>query len=74
MFPQRRRGDLNALFPNVRVVMSSVDKVFLGLPAIAGGIPILINIYTTITVLFLVLGFYGASAPRQTRTEGGARR
>jgi hypothetical protein len=54
--------------------MSSVDKVFLGLPAIAGGIPILINIYTTITVLFLVLGFYGASAPRQTRTEGGARR
>jgi len=56
-------GDLNALFPNVRVVMSSVDKVFLGIPAIAGGIPILINIYTTITVLFLVLGFYlGVSA------------
>jgi hypothetical protein len=47
----------------VRVVMSSVDKVFLGIPAIAGGIPILINIYTTITVLFLVLGFYlGVSA------------
>ena len=37
--------------------------MFLGLPAIAGGIPILINIYTTITVLFLVLGFYlGVSA------------
>ena len=51
-------SDLNALFPNVRVVMSSADKFVLGLPAIAGGIPILINIYTTITVLFLVLGFY----------------
>ena len=37
-------GDLNALFPNVRVVMSSVDKVFLGVPAIAGGIPILLNL------------------------------
>lgn len=50
--------DLNALFPNARVVMSNLDKLFLGVPALAGGIPILINIYTTITVLFLVLGFY----------------
>lgn len=50
--------DLNALFPNVRVVMSGADKLYLGVPAIAGGIPILINVYTTITVLFLVLGFY----------------
>jgi hypothetical protein len=51
-------GDLNALFPNVRVVMSNVDKLTLGLPAIAGGIPILLKIYATITVLFLVIGFY----------------
>jgi hypothetical protein len=51
-------GDLNALFPNVRVVMSSRDKLMLGLPAIAGGIPILLKIYATITVLFLVIGFY----------------
>ncbi|HML06507.1 MAG TPA: TMEM143 family protein [Xanthobacteraceae bacterium] len=56
-------GDLNALFPNVRVVMSNADKLFLGVPALAGGIPILINVYTTVTVLFLVLGFYlGVSA------------
>jgi hypothetical protein len=56
-------GDLNALFPNAHVVMSNSDKLVLGLPAIAGGIPILINLYTTITVLFLVLGFYlGVSA------------
>jgi hypothetical protein len=51
-------GDLNALFPNVRVVMSNRDKLLLGLPAIAGGIPILLKIYATITVLFLVIGFY----------------
>jgi len=56
-------GDLNALFPNVRVVMSTRDKLLLGLPAIAGGIPILLKIYATITVLFLVIGFYlGTSA------------
>jgi len=51
-------GDLNALFPNARVVMSGKDKLVLGVPAIAGGIPILLKIYATITVLFLLLGFY----------------
>jgi hypothetical protein len=51
-------GDLNALFPNVRVVMSNRDKLTLGLPAIVGGIPILLKIYATVTVLFLVIGFY----------------
>jgi hypothetical protein len=51
-------SDLNALFPNVRVVMSNLDKLMLGIPAIVGGIPILLNIYATITVLFLVIGFY----------------
>jgi hypothetical protein len=50
--------DLNALFPNARVVMSKFDKLLLGIPAIAGGIPILLNLYATITVLFVVLGFY----------------
>jgi len=50
--------DLHALFPNVRVVMSNFDKLVLAVPAIAGGIPILLNLYATITVLFLVVGFY----------------
>jgi hypothetical protein len=51
-------GDLYALFPNARVVMSKFDKAFLGVPAIAGGIPILIKLYATISVLFLVAGIY----------------
>lgn len=56
-------SDLNALFPNVQVVMSLWDKLFLGVPAIAGGIPILLNLASTVTVLFLVIGFYlGVSA------------
>ncbi len=50
--------DLNALFPNVRVVMSLFDKLALSVPALAGGIPILINLASTVTVLFLVIGFY----------------
>jgi Protein of unknown function (DUF3754) len=51
-------ADLNALFPNVRVVMSVLDKVILTVPALAGGIPILLNLASTVTVLFLVIGFY----------------
>jgi recombinational DNA repair protein (RecF pathway) len=51
-------GDLYALFPNTRVVMSNFDKAFLGVPAIAGGIPILVKLYATISVLFLVAGVY----------------
>src|SRR5580704_10847936 len=52
------RADLNMLFPEVRVVMSAFDKVVLGLPAVAGGIPIILNLLPTVTVLFLVIGFY----------------
>jgi hypothetical protein len=50
--------DLKALFPNVRVVMSTLDKMVLSLPALAGAIPILLNLASTVTVLFLVAGFY----------------
>jgi hypothetical protein len=51
-------ADLKALFPNVRVVMSNVDKLMLGIPALGGGIPILLKLYATITVLLVVVGFY----------------
>ena len=51
-------GDLYALFPNARVVMSTFDKASIGVPAIAGGIPILIKLYATVSVLFLVAGIF----------------
>jgi hypothetical protein len=51
-------GDLYALFPNVRVVMSTFDKAFLGVPAVAGGIAILLKLYATMSVLFVVIGIY----------------
>jgi hypothetical protein len=52
------RADLKALFPNVRVVRSLFDHLTLGVPAILGGVPILIKLASTMTVLFLVAGFY----------------
>ena len=51
-------ADLNALFPDVRVVMGLRDKLVLGVPALLGGIPILLKVGSTATVLFLVAGFY----------------
>src|SRR6266403_3672558 len=52
------RGDLEALFPNVRVVMSLFDRLALGVPALVGGVPILLKLASTMTVLFVVAGFY----------------
>jgi hypothetical protein len=52
------RGDLEALFPNVRVVMSVFDQFALGVPALVGGVPILIKLASTLTILFAVAGFY----------------
>jgi hypothetical protein len=52
------RGDLEALFPNVRVVMSVFDQFALGVPALVGGVPILLKVASTLTVLFVVAGFY----------------
>jgi hypothetical protein len=62
------RADLKALFPNVRVVRSLLDHLMLGVPAILGGVPILIKLASTLTVLFLVAGFYlGLSGSMQDR-------
>jgi hypothetical protein len=52
------RADLKALFPNARVVRSLFDHLTLGVPAIIGGVPILLKLVSTLTVLFLVAGFY----------------
>jgi hypothetical protein len=52
------RADLKALFPNVRVVMSLSDHLTLGVGALVGGVPILIKLASTMTVLFVVAGFY----------------
>jgi hypothetical protein len=63
-FRQIAVGDLHMLFPKVRVVMGSYDKMTIVLPALAGGIPLIANLLPTLTVLFLVAGFYlGLTAP-----------
>jgi hypothetical protein len=51
-------ADLNALYPNVQVVMGWKDLLIMAVPALFGGVPIVLKLFPTLTVLFLVLGFY----------------
>ena len=51
-------ADFDALFPNGRVVVSLTDKALIGVPAIVGGIPILLNIVPALSVLFVVVAAY----------------
>jgi hypothetical protein len=57
------RSDLSMLFPDVRVVLGPFDMFTLGVPALAGGIPIILKLLPTLSVLFAVaaayLGFAG---------------
>ena len=51
-------ADLNVLLPNVRVTMSLLDKLMMTIPAVVGGVPILLKLVSSLTVLFVVIGFY----------------
>lgn len=57
-------ADLDTLLPDVRVVMNMRDRWVLGLPALFGGIPLLLKLAPTLAVLFLLagvqLGYTGA--------------
>ncbi len=70
-------ADLNALFPNVRILMSLKDKLMLGVPALVGFIPIVLKLASTLTVLFLVRGLLSGRfrAPsKMTKLPGLLRR
>src|SRR5688572_32616196 len=65
--------DLNALFPDVRVVMRLRDQLFIGVPALLGGVPILLKLAWTLTVLFVGAGLYlGFSTEVQVDELGAA--
>ncbi len=48
--------DLEILFPNSRIVMSMKDKLLLGIPAVAGGVPLLATkVVPAVIAVFLVI-------------------
>jgi hypothetical protein len=51
-------ADLNVLLPNVRINLSWLDKLTMAVPALVGGVPIVLKLVSSLTVLFVVVGFY----------------
>lgn len=68
--------DLGLLYPDVRIVMSRTDALLLGGPALAGAIPILLNIVPALSVVLVLggalLGFQGTITQSQLMQALGA--
>jgi Protein of unknown function (DUF3754) len=56
-------SDLYMLLPRVRVVMSFADQLTIGVPAVAGAVPLLLNLLPALTVLSLVAGYFLGLTP-----------
>lgn len=56
-------ADLNTLLPDVKVIMGQRDKWMIGVPALVGGIPLLLKLGPTLAVLAILVGIrFGTSA------------
>ena len=70
IFPQRREHRPQcAVSQRARGDEQRSTSCSSSVPAIAGGIPILINLASTVTVLFLVVGFYLGLVPPWSTTR-----
>lgn len=57
LFRHIPKADLEMLFPNTRLEMRLIDKLFIGVPAIVGGVPVLAKMAPALFALTIVLGF-----------------
>lgn len=51
-------SDVKLLYPRVHVKLSMLDKMVIAIPFVAGGTTLLLNLLPTLSVLFVVAGFY----------------
>jgi hypothetical protein len=56
LFRNIPRADLEILFPNCSLQMRPIDKVFFGVPAVLGGIPVLLKLAPLAFALAVILG------------------
>jgi hypothetical protein len=56
LFKNIPRADLEILFPNCSPQMRPIDKIFFGVPAVVGGIPVLAKLAPLAIALAVVLG------------------
>jgi hypothetical protein len=57
LFRNIPRADLEILFPNCHLQMRPIDKVFFGVPAVVGGIPVLLKLAPLVIFVAVMLGF-----------------
>ena len=63
LFTGVARNELIALHPGATPAMRTQDQLFLGVPALAGGVPLALQIVPAFSVLFaLIAAYFGASA------------
>ena len=58
LFTDVAKADLDMLYPGARASMRIRDRLMLGVPAIAGGVPVLLNILPALSVLVIVAAAY----------------
>jgi hypothetical protein len=56
LFHDIASADLNTLLPDVKVVMNRRDRWVLGVPALVAGVPLVLKLAPTLTILFVLLG------------------
>jgi hypothetical protein len=56
LFRNIPKADLEMLFPNTQVKMRLVDKLVLGVPAVVGGVPVMLKLAPVAFALAIVIG------------------
>ncbi len=73
LFKDIPRADLEFLFPNMKAGLNLRQKLFIMVPAVGAGVPVLLKVVFTIGAVFAALGvFFGLSDDPDGRQMAGA--
>jgi hypothetical protein len=70
LFRNIPKADLEMVFPNCRPTMRPVDKLLFGVPALVGGIPVIIKLVPAAVALAIVFGLSGGQVDYKSVITG----
>lgn len=70
LFRNIPKADLEMLFPNCRPTMRPVDKLLIGIPALVGGVPVLLKLIPAALALAIILGFSSGQVDSKSLLTG----
>lgn len=70
LFRNIPKADLEMLFPNCRLTMRPIDKLLFGVPALLGGVPVLVKLVPAAFALGIVLGLRSGGIDEQAIVTG----